>query len=297
MGKHYKHDIEKPKKSRAFQRGAHYQSRPKRLRVDPKPESKPRRLRPSDEAEITAESKPKRLRVDPEPSSEPERGKKASLPRLRTEEKNPGVIQLFRHSREKGEKRQISADDLPTTEQIETELKYEKGKKEHSRFIRNTIFALITVAAVTVLISTLFLQVLQIYGSSMTPTLYEGNIVVSVKGSGFERGDIISFYYNNKILVKRAIAFEGDFVDFDKDGNLYVNNKKLDEPYVSDKSVGECDIELPYQVPSGKIFVLGDHRATSVDSRSTVMGCVSEEQIVGKIWLRVWPLDLFGGVG
>lgn len=296
MGKHYKHDIEKPKKSRAFQRGAHYQSRPKRLRVDPKPESKPRRLRPSDEAEITAESKPKRLRVDPEPSSEPESGKKASLPRLRTEERNPSVIQLFRNSREKGEKQQISADDLPTTEQLETELKYEKGKKEHSRFIRNTIFALITVAAVTVLISTLFLQVLQIYGSSMTPTLYEGNIVVSVKGSGFERGDIISFYYNNKILVKRAIAFEGDFVDFDKDGNLYVNNKKLDEPYVSDKSVGECDIELPYQVPSGKIFVLGDHRATSVDSRSTVMGCVSEEQIVGKIWLRVWPLDLFGGV-
>ncbi|MEE1262437.1 signal peptidase I, partial [Ruminococcus sp.] len=276
---------------------AHYQSRPKRLRVDPKPESKPKRLRASDEAEIAAESKPRRLRVDSEPSSEPERGKKASLPRLRTEEKNPGVIQLFRHSREKGEKQQISADDLPTTEQLETELKYEKGKKEHSRFIRNTIFALITVAAVTVLISTLFLQVLQIYGSSMTPTLYEGNIVVSVKGSGFERGDIISFYYNNKILVKRAIAFEGDFVDFDKDGNLYVNNKKLDEPYVSDKSLGECDIELPYQVPSGKIFVLGDHRATSVDSRSTVMGCVSEEQIVGKIWLRVWPLDLFGGVG
>ena len=266
MGKHYKHDIEKPKKSRAFQRGAHYQSRPKRLRVDP------------------------------EPSSEHESGKKASLPRLRTEERNPSVIQLFRNSREKGEKQQISADDLPTTEQLETELKYEKGKKEHSRFIRNTIFALITVAAVTVLISTLFLQVLQIYGSSMTPTLYEGNIVVSVKGSGFERGDIISFYYNNKILVKRAIAFEGDFVDFDKDGNLYVNNKKLDEPYVSDKSLGECDIELPYQVPSGKIFVLGDHRATSVDSRSTVMGCVSEEQIVGKIWLRVWPLDLFGGV-
>ncbi len=296
MGKHYKHDIEKPKKSRAFQRGAHYQSRPKRLRVDPKPESKPRRLRPSDEADIAAESKPKRLRVDPEPSSEPESGKKASLPRLRTEERNPSVIQLFRNSREKGEKQQISADDLPTTEQLETELKYEKGKKEHSRFIRNTIFALITVAAVTVLISTLFLQVLQIYGSSMTPTLYEGNIVVSVKGSGFERGDIISFYYNNKILVKRAIAFEGDFVDFDKDGNLYVNNKKLDEPYVSDKSLGECDIELPYQVPSGKIFVLGDHRATSVDSRSTVMGCVSEEQIVGKIWLRVWPLDLFGGV-
>lgn len=297
MGKHYKHDIEKPKKSRAFQRGAHYQSRPKRLRVDPKPESKPKRLRASDEAEIAAESKPRRLRVDSEPSSEPERGKKASLPRLRTEERNPSVIQLFRNSREKGEKQQISADDLPTTEQLETELKYEKGKKEHSRFIRNTIFALITVAAVTVLISTLFLQVLQIYGSSMTPTLYEGNIVVSVKVSGFERGDIISFYYNNKILVKRAIAFEGDFVDFDKDGNLYVNNKKLDEPYVSDKSLGECDIELPYQVPSGKIFVLGDHRATSVDSRSTVMGCVSEEQIVGKIWLRVWPLDLFGGVG
>lgn len=182
----------------------------------------------------------------------------------------------------------------PTLEQLETELKRETYRRRYRRVLRSTIYTLITVAAVSVLVATLFLPVLQIYGSSMTPSLTDGNIVVTVKGSSFEQGDIISFYYNNKILVKRVIAFAGDWVDIDYAGNVSVNGILLDEPYVNDKALGECDIELPYQVPDGKIFVMGDHRSTSADSRSTSVGCVAEEQIVGKIVFRVWPLDSFG---
>lgn len=193
-------------------------------------------------------------------------------------------------------KEKFTAENLPTTEQLEAELKWERNKKSNNGLIRNTVFALITVAAAAVLTATLFLPILQIYGTSMTPTLSEGEIVVSVKGSGFEQGDVISFYYNNKILVKRVIAFEGDFVNIDEDGTVLVNNREIDEPYLTEKDLGECDIKLPYQVPAGKIFVLGDHRKTSVDSRSSVMGCVSEEQIVGKIVFRVWPLDRMGGI-
>ena len=158
-------------------------------------------------------------------------------------------------------------ENLPSTEQLETELSRERNQKANSRLVRNTIFALITVAATAVLVATLFLPILQIYGTSMTPTLSEGEIVVSIKGSAFERGDIISFYYNNKILVKRVIAFEGEYVNIDDDGTVLINNKRIEEPYITEKSFGECDLKLPYQVPAGKIFVLGDHRATSVDSR------------------------------
>ena len=144
--------------------------------------------------------------------------------------------------------------------------------------------------------ATLLLPVLRIYGSSMTPSLYEGDIVVSVKEMSFDRGDIISFYYNNKILVKRVIAFEGEWVNIDEDGNVYVNGALLDEPYVKEKAFGECDITLPYQVPDGRVFVMGDHRTTSVDSRSSTVGCVFEEQVVGRILYRVWPLSQMGPV-
>ena len=160
-------------------------------------------------------------------------------------------------------------ENLPSTEQLETELKRERNQKANGRLVRNTIFALITVAA---------------------------TIVVSIKGSAFERGDIISFYYNNKILVKRVIAFEGEYVNINDDGTVLINNKAIEEPYITEKSFGECDLKLPYQVPAGKIFVLGDHRDTSVDSRSSVMGCVAEEQIVGKIVFRVWPFDRMGEI-
>lgn len=186
--------------------------------------------------------------------------------------------------------------DIPNSKQLEAELQRVRYKSRYGYVLRNTVFILITVAAFAVLVATLFLPVLQIYGSSMTPTLYEGNIVVSVKGADFQQGDIISFYYNNKILVKRVVAFPGDWINIDEDGNVFINDEQLDEPYVKEKAFGECDIELPYQVPDGKIFVCGDHRATSVDSRSSTVGCVSEEQIVGKIVYRVWPLNSVGGI-
>lgn len=184
----------------------------------------------------------------------------------------------------------------PTVEQLESELKRVKYKHRYRSVLRSTIFTLITVAAVAVLVATLWLPVLQIYGNSMSPTLQDGEIIFSIKTSDFEPGDVISFYYNNKILVKRVIARPGEWVDIDKDGNVFVNNVLLNEPYLDEKSFGDCNIELPYQVPDGKYFVMGDHRSTSVDSRSTAVGCVAQEQIVGKILFRVWPLNFFGPV-
>lgn len=181
-------------------------------------------------------------------------------------------------------------------DQLEAELKRIKYKRSYKRTLRSTVYTLITVAAIAILVATLWLPVLQIYGSSMTPALQNGEIVFTVKSSNFAEGDILAFYYNNKILVKRVIASEGEWVDIDEAGNVYVNSVLLDEPYVTDKALGDTNIELPYQVPDGKVFVMGDHRSTPVDSRSTAVGCVGQEQVVGRIVFRVWPLNLFGPV-
>lgn len=186
--------------------------------------------------------------------------------------------------------------ELPTLEQLTAELGREKYKRRYKRVLRSTVYTLIVVAAAAVLVATIWMPVLQIYGASMTPTLNEGNIVISVKGSDFEPGDLVAFYIGNKILVKRCIAGPGQWVDIDDDGDVYVDGKLLDEPYLKEKSLGECDIELPYQVPDNRYFCMGDHRSTSVDSRSTTVGCVSDEQIVGKIVFRVWPLPDFGAL-
>ena len=190
-----------------------------------------------------------------------------------------------------------SAVDFPSTSQIEEELKRERYRVTYHGILRSTIGILITVAAVAILIAVLLLPVLQIYGKSMNPTLEEGNIVLSVKGSEFKTGDVIAFYYNNKILVKRVIAKPGDWVDIAEDGTVYVNSKEISEPYIRVKAFGETNITLPYQVPESKLFVMGDNRDVSVDSRNTAVGCVAEEQIVGKIVYRVWPLKDLGPVG
>lgn len=186
--------------------------------------------------------------------------------------------------------------EFPSIKQLEKELARENYKMRYGQVLRSTIYILITVAAAAVLIATLFMPVLRIYGASMTPSLSEKDIVLSVKGLGYERGDIISFYYNNKILVKRIIAFPGEYVDIDEKGNIYINGELLDEPYLTEKALGECNIKLPYQVPDDRVFVCGDHRSTSVDSRSRSVGCVAEEQIVGKIVFRVWPVGGWGFV-
>lgn len=188
------------------------------------------------------------------------------------------------------------AMELPTTQQITDELRRVRYRRNYNRSMRSTIYTLVTVAAIAILVATLWLPVLQIYGSSMEPTLGEGDIVISLKGSKFATGEVVAFYYNNKILVKRVIGNAGDWIDMDPDGTVYVNNSPLNEPYLTDKAVGTCDIELPYQVPEGRIFVMGDNRSISLDSRSTAVGCVSEEQIVGRLTFVVWPLTDFGNI-
>lgn len=179
-------------------------------------------------------------------------------------------------------------------EDIEKELKRERYKKKYRTSLKSTFFTLVAVAAIAVLVATLWLPVLQIYGSSMTPSLEDGEIVVSTKSSEFESGDIVAFYYNNKVLIKRVIATSGEWIDIKADGTVFVDSTELNEPYIAEKSFGNGDIEFPYQVPENRIFVMGDHRSVSVDSRNSVIGCVSEEEIVGKIVFRVWPIEKIG---
>lgn len=186
------------------------------------------------------------------------------------------------------------AVQIPDTKILEEELNREKYKKQYWRVLRSTVYILIVVAAVAVLVATLWLPVLQIYGSSMTPTLHESDIVVSLKSKNYEKGDVIAFYYNNKILVKRVIASSGQWVNLDDDGNVYVDAEMIDEPYIDEKAIGDCDIQLPYQVPESKVFVMGDHRNVSMDSRNKAVGCIAEEQIVGKIVFRIWPFNNAG---
>lgn len=187
-------------------------------------------------------------------------------------------------------------DSVPEPQQLEQELKRERYKRRYRSTLRSTVYALITVAAVAVLVATLWMPVLQIYGSSMTPTLLEGDIVISFKEKEFQRGDVVAFYYGNKLLVKRYIASPGSWVDMDENGVISVDGEIVAEPYVMEPSRGQSDLEYPYQVPEEKHFLVGDHRATSVDSRHTTVGCISEEFIVGKIVFRVWPLERFGPV-
>ena len=192
--------------------------------------------------------------------------------------------------------KQKSRRDLPTLSQLEAELAREHYKVRYRKVLRSTIYALIVVAAAAVLIATIWMPVLRIYGSSMDPTLKEGDVVVALKGSDFEARDLVAFYLGNKILVKRCIAYAGQWVDIDEDGNVYVDGQLLEEPYLTEKALGDCNIKLPYQVPENRIFCMGDHRSTSVDSRNTTVGCVAEEQVVGKIVFRAWPFTRLGTV-
>lgn len=185
---------------------------------------------------------------------------------------------------------------VPSLDKLEAELNRTRYQKQYSRVLRSTLYSLIVVAAIAVLVAVLLLPVLQIYGHSMSPTLEEGDIVLSVKGAELNSGDLVSFYIGNKLLVKRCIAGPGQWVDIDRDGNVYVDGELLDEPYLTEKALGDGNIEMPYQVPESRWFCMGDQRATSVDSRHDSVGCISEEQIVGRIVFRIWPLNVFGAL-
>ena len=185
---------------------------------------------------------------------------------------------------------------VPERQILETVVQKHRYKRRYGIVIRSTVYTLVVVAALAVLVATLWTPVLQIYGSSMTPTLSEGQFVLSLKGVRFQQGDLVSFYIGNKLLVKRVIAVPGAWVNIKEDGTVYVNDQELIEPYVQGKALGQCDIELPYQVPESSYFLLGDHRETSVDSRSSAVGCVTDEQVVGKIVFCVWPPESVGAI-
>ncbi|MCD8142031.1 MAG: signal peptidase I [Clostridiales bacterium] len=180
---------------------------------------------------------------------------------------------------------------IPSEEAVAAERERLQYQQRYRQTLRTTVYALIVVAAVAVLIATMFLPVLQVSGSSMEPTLEDGDIIVLVKTGEFVTGDLVGFYYQNKPLLKRVIAGPGDIVDIDEEGNVYVNNELLDEPYVTEKALGETDREYPIQVPEGRYFVMGDNRTTSIDSRSTAIGYIEADQIVGKVFLRILPLN------
>lgn len=186
--------------------------------------------------------------------------------------------------------------EIPSMEQIEKERSRLQYRSRYSRTLKSTIAVLLVVAAIAVLVATLWMPVLRIYGTSMVPTLEDSQIVISVKTESFEPGDIAAFYLGNKVLVKRYIAGPGEWINLDGSGNVFINGEPLDEPYLTGKSYGQTNIELPYQVPDERYFLMGDNREVSIDSRNTTVGCVEKEQIVGKIVFRIWPLSKFGPI-
>lgn len=189
-----------------------------------------------------------------------------------------------------------AAQELPHTADLEALVNRIRYGKRFRASVISTLMTLVVVAAAAILIAILVLPILRIYGQSMSETLDNGDIVVSVKTADLETGDIVAFYYNNTILVKRVIGQSGDWIDIAKDGTVSVNQVELEEPYLDKKAYGEIDISLPYQVPEGRIFVMGDNREISIDSRTMMIGCVAQEQIVGKIIYRVWPFSKIGGI-
>jgi len=190
--------------------------------------------------------------------------------------------------------RRKDSPEIPDIQVLEAELARVKRKKSARSILKNTLWTLIVVAAIAILVVTIWMPVLQIYGSSMTPTIAAKDIVITLKSSDFEQGDIVGLYIGNKLLVKRIIAGPGSWVNITEDGTVYVDERELEENYITEKALGDCNIELPYQVPEDHYFVMGDHRTVSSDSRNTAVGPIHEDDIVGKIFFRVWPLNQFG---
>ena len=183
--------------------------------------------------------------------------------------------------------------DRPTLEQLDRELARRKHSAAYQHAIRGTVWALVVVAAVAVICVNYFISALRVQGDSMSPTLQDGEIIVAVRDGRFETGDLVAFYYGNKILIKRVIACPGQWVEIDEDGNVSVDSVLLDEPYLTEKSLGVTDLDYPFQVPDNQYFVMGDHRSVSVDSRCNVIGCVEKGAVIGRVAFRVWPFTWF----
>lgn len=186
--------------------------------------------------------------------------------------------------------------ELPTIEELEAEINRKKHKQNQHHLMRNAIYVLIVVAAVTSLISIFFVRALKTFGSSMTPTLEDGDIVAVYLTDEAEPGQLVAFYFNNKLIIKRVIALGGSVVDMDEAGNVFVDGSPLKEPYLTEKALGEVSVEFPFTVPDGQYFVLGDNRITSTDSRSSIIGCVDPDNMLGRVIFKVWPLDEFGKI-
>ena len=197
---------------------------------------------------------------------------------------------------QKSKKSQVN-QELPRVDELKGELRRERYKRRFRRVLRKTVDALIVVAAIAAIIATLLLPVLEIAGTSMEPTLNDGDIVLLVKTDKLETGDLCAFYYSNKILIKRVIATPGDYLWLEDDGPVFLNGTELQEPYLTEKALGECDISFPYQVPENAFFMMGDQRDTSIDSRSSVIGCISTDHIIGKIVCKFWPISEFAWFG
>jgi len=203
-------------------------------------------------------------------------------------------MRLWEHKDDKSASANVSSSSRPSADQIAEELKEHQRRDRLRRVMGSTISGMLAIAALVVLLATFVFPTLRIYGSSMVPTLQDGEVVVSIKSSNYETGDIIAFYYNNKIFVKRVICGPSEWFNMQEDGVVYVNGSKIEEPYVSEPGFGSCDIDLPFQVPADQYFVMGDQRMSSIDSRMEQMGCVPQDRIVGRIVMRVWPLDSLG---
>ncbi len=154
---------------------------------------------------------------------------------------------------------------------------------------------LVVIITVSLLLNlfTFIMPVVKYYGSSMSPTLEDGQILIVSKVSEIGNGDIIAFYYNNKVLVRRVVATENQQISVDIFGTVTVDGEELVEPYIGNKTLGQCNLDFPYNVPSGSLFVLGDNREVAMDSRLEEIGTVTEDRLIGKI---VFSINPFGAI-